>query len=282
VDYKNFGGEANQGAAADETKTIEEIGGYVYARQALGEQVTLNAGLRLDHNSAYGDILAPFGGATYQPVEATTLKASVSRGFRSPTVQELYVFSPNPNLNPETVLNYELTLQQKLGGRARVELTPYLLTGDNLIQTEGQFPNVQRINSGAFTNRGVELAGTYLATDRLTLRGNYSYLDLDQPVLAAPRQQINLNGHYRFNRLGLYMALQHIDQLYTSVMAEEATQNYTLLDVRVSYKMTDFLRLHASANNLLDQEYQINNGYPMPGINFFGGLRVNFGGDEKN
>jgi len=34
------------------------------------------------------------------------------------------------------------------------------------------------------------------------------------------------------------------------------------------------MNVYLAGNNLLDQAYQINYGYPMPGINFMGGVSL--------
>lgn len=41
-----------------------------------------------------------------------------------------------------------------------------------------------------------------------------------------------------------------------------------------NYKLTEAVSLFVKGENLLDQTYEINAGYPMPGITFFGGARV--------
>jgi len=55
---------------------------------------------------------------------------------------------------------------------------------------------------------------------------------------------------------------------------EVVEKDYQLLGVRIAYQVTSFLDLYLAGNNLLDQTYQINFGYPMPGINVMGGLNL--------
>jgi iron complex outermembrane receptor protein len=57
---------------------------------------------------------------------------------------------------------------------------------------------------------------------------------------------------------------------------ESITENYLLLNASVNYILNDYIELFLSGKNLLDQEYQIDYGYPMPGINFMGGIGVKF------
>jgi iron complex outermembrane receptor protein len=46
------------------------------------------------------------------------------------------------------------------------------------------------------------------------------------------------------------------------------------VNARLSARPLKQLEVFVSANNLLNQQYQINYGYPMPGIYFNGGFNV--------
>ena len=74
------------------------------------ERLRLNAGLRYENNSVYGNIAVPEFGASYRLREGYTLGVAVGRGFRNPTIRELYLFpAPNPLLKPEKLWNYQAT-----------------------------------------------------------------------------------------------------------------------------------------------------------------------------
>ena len=47
----------------------------------------------------------------------TTLKGSVSKGFRSPSIRELYLWAPaNEELEPERMINYEVNYDYPMPG----------------------------------------------------------------------------------------------------------------------------------------------------------------------
>lgn len=48
------------------------------------------------------------------------------------------------------------------------------------------------------------------------------------------------------------------------------------LNVRAEYQILDWVSVHASANNLLFQKYELQYGYPLQGFNFLGGLNFRF------
>ena len=108
VDWQHFGGKAWNAftdGAPDKTtadKTMDEAAGYVDFRQSLTHWLTLDAGLRLDHHSHAGTEWVPQGGLSFLLPHNAQIKAMVSKGFRFPTIREMYMFPPqNPDLKPE-------------------------------------------------------------------------------------------------------------------------------------------------------------------------------------
>jgi iron complex outermembrane receptor protein len=160
IDYKRYGGVAeNQKTRLDYgSHFVSESGAYVLLQQPVLDVVTLNGGVRLNHGSAYGDEFLPQLGVAVQVNQETTIKASAGRGFRSPTIRELYLFpAPTPTLKPESMWNYEVSILRSLGSRSTLELAAFVAEGSNLLRTEGRYPNLVLRNSGVFVHRGVEL-----------------------------------------------------------------------------------------------------------------------------
>lgn len=274
TEFKQYGGKANSGFEHDTLITVNELAAYAYGQQKLFDKLTVSAGLRLENNSKYGNELIPLAGLTYNLSDKTTFKASVSKGFRSPTIMELYLYAPNPDLQPERMVNYEISwLQSLLNDKLYMELTAFKVKGDNMIQVVvPPFP-AMRQNVGSFDNHGIEFSAKYNATRNLHFNANYSYLNMTKIVLAAPRQQINLGADYHYKIWGAHLSAQYIDKLYTDI-ASSTTQSYFLLNARVTVQPLNWLQLFVSGNNLLNQQYEINYGYPMPGIYFNGGFNV--------
>ena len=274
VDFKQHGGIVNQTKYKDSLLTVNEIAVYAYAQQNIFEKLTLSAGLRLENNSGYGKELIPMGGISYYPTENTTFKFNASKGFRNPTIMELYLYAPNADLLPERMMNYELSWQQTfLSRRLNIELTAYKVKGNNIIQVVGQYPNTKRQNVGSFDNQGVEFSARLKVDKNIMLNANYSYLDLSTAVLAAPRQQLNLGIHLTHQIWNVSMNAQYIERLYTSVVPQIVQGDYLLLNARISCTPIKNLQLFIVENNILNQSYQIYYCYPMAGINFHGGIK---------
>ncbi len=270
-DAKQYGGQANRGVAANDFKTVNELAGYTLIRQKLFEIVDLNAGLRFEHNSVFGNEWVPMAGVAVRAGTTTNFKASVSKGFRSPTVMELYLYAPNVELKPERMMNYELSwLQSYMGNRLDTELTAFLVEGENMIQVVGGTPP-KRQNVGTFNNRGIEFATKYRMNNQLNVQANYTFLDMEKKIVAAPKHQFNINLNYQYKIVNFNVIAQHVNGLYAS-LSPENIQNFTLINARVSAKVLKPLEVFISGHNLLNQQYQINDGYPMPGLNFHGGF----------
>lgn len=280
TDLVQYGGISNQGFKHDSLLIVNELSAYAYMQQTLLDKLTLSVGLRLENNSIYGSELVPLIGLTYNPTSRTTFKASVSKGFRNPSIMEMYLFVPNPNLKPERLMNYEISwLQSMLDNKLNLELTAYKVVGDNIIEVAGMFPALQRQNSGSFSNQGIEFSAKYAVCKNLFLHANYSYLDLSKVLVGAPRQQANISANYSYKIWNLNVSTQYIEKLYASPSPSAQpvlVPNYFLLNARLSVRPLKQLEIFADGNNLLNQQYQINYGYPMPGINFNAGFNVKF------
>jgi outer membrane cobalamin receptor len=284
VDYKRYGGIAENVKAANGKgmifgdKTISEIAGYGFIQQSLLDRFIINFGLRLENNSVFGKELVPSGGFAFHLTNSTTLKTSVAKGFRSPTIRELYLFAPaNEELKPESMINYEVGILQNLfNSRIVLELTAYKAKGENLISTViGPFgPKNQ--NTGEFSNQGLEFSGKCWLTDNLSLLLNYSFINMDNPIVATPKHQLFLSSTYRFNKLSVNISLQHINNLYTQTSPSLIEENYTLLNARISYIINKYADVFVKGENLTSQKYYINLGYPMPGFVTFGGINLHY------
>lgn len=276
-DYRHYGGTAvnNISGTAFGTHYVDEYGAYVLVAQLLFDKVMLNAGSRLEFSGVYGGEIVPQGGMAWTAANTTTLKASISRGFRSPTIRELYLFpAPNPNLDPERMWNYEISLLQEVDRHARLELTGFISEGSNLIIEEGTYPNLQLLNSGTFTHRGIEVAGHYDMTGNLTADASYSYVDPGNQTYSTPKQKLFIGINWTYRRAVIDMTLEHIADLYGADNSRERLPDYTVLGAHVSYQASEFAQVFITGDNLFNSSYQTIYGYPMPGRTFFAGVNL--------
>lgn len=289
IDYKNWGGHARNdsinGAKGEIVrKTVNETAGYAIMQQDLFTVLSLNAGVRYEHSSAYGGEWVPQAGFALRPFEGNTVKGSFSKGYRSPTLRELYIsYLPyskaNPDLKPESMLSYELSVgQYLLDSRLFAELTAFYIEGKDMISVV----NRRLSNIGRFYNKGVELEAGCRILDDLNLDVNYSYLDMNKAVIAAPAHKLYAGMTYRPGRFTFNISVQSVFDLYTTVgntPEDSRKEDYTVLNARASYRFgseSKGMKLFIKGENLTATRYSINEGYPMPKAVFMGGIDVTF------
>lgn len=249
-----------------------EIAGYVDFRQDLATWLTIDAGLRLDHHSVTGTEWIPQAGIVVRLIETGEIKAMASKGFRNPTMREMYLYPPsNEELEPERIWNYELSWRHRLGA-FHYGANLYYIKGDNMIQTV----NRKNVNTGEIENYGAELEAEYRIDSHWSVNTNHSLLHMEHPVIAAPTFKGFLGANYNCCRWTVVAGLQYISGLYTVVGDQEQKEDFCLLNASVTYNVAKGLSLCLRGENLLAQSYEINLGYPMPRATFMGGINWNF------
>ena len=273
IDHMNYGGDAENvkfDVSIVDT-SVNETGVYGFVQQTLFEKLTLNAGIRLQHHMVYGAEWIPSGGLVYKLLENTSVKLNISKGFRSPTIRELFLWNHNPDLSPERIMNYETGISQFLfKKKLSVEFTGFMVKGDNLIVT-GEMGKL--FNTGGIDNKGIEIAIQASPLNNFNVNAAYSYIDMKTPVYATPENQLYISVQYRLNNLTVIAGLHHVSGLDTDVSAKINTrENYTLFNAKVIYQVWKYFSLFVNGENLLDQTYENNHYYTMPGATVFGGI----------
>ena len=253
-----------------------EIGVYADFRQDLTSWLTIDAGIRFDHHNITGSEWIPQGGIVFRPVENGALKAMVSKGFRNPSMREMYLYPPsNTDLEPERVVNYELSWRHKVC-KLSYGLNLFYLKGDNMIQTLMGATGPKNINTGDIENRGLELEGSYRINSHWSINTNHSFLHMKNKIAGAPEYKGFAGFDFSYGKWGVTTGLQYIDGLYTSSDTTIPQENFWLLNTTVRYEVVPKLTLWAKGENLLAQKYEINAGYPMPKATFMGGVKFEF------
>ena len=249
-----------------------EVAGYVDYRQDLSSWLTLDAGVRVDHHSVTGTEWVPQAGLVVRPLLTGEVKAMVSKGFRNPTMREMYLYPPsNEELEPERIWNYELSWHHRLGA-FNYGLNLYYIKGDNMIQTVER----KNVNTGEIENYGAELEAAWRLNGHWSVTTNHSVLHMKNKIIAAPEYKGFLGANYNSGKWSATAGLQYIDGLYTAIGENATKENFCLLNATVSYALTQGVSLWVRCENLLAQSYEINLGYPMPRATLMAGVHVRF------
>ena len=249
-----------------------EVAGYVDFRQDVLSWLTIDAGIRLDHHSITGSEWIPQVGLVVRPTATGELKAMASKGFRNPTMRELYLYpTSNEELEPERLWNYELSWRQRLGSFV-YGANLFYLKGDNMIQTI----NRKNVNTGEIENYGLELEATWNVDRHWSVSSNHSLLHMENKIVGAPEYKGFIGANYRNHRWSAVAGIQYLANLYTAVGGDEKKESFCLLNASVGYDLCKQVNLWVRGENLLAQEYEINLGYPMPKATFMAGVNVRF------
>ena len=266
-----------------ERKSITEYSPYVTLQQSLlGDVLTLDGGLRMANSDKFGSHWLPQVGFVVRPAEGWSIKGSLAKGYRNPSFREMYLYgTKNPDLDPERMTNYELTLAKHFSRYLDIDVTGYLSEGSNMIQTASvvtaEGGAIQRnINTGSFRNKGIEVSAQSHPLDVLSLRASYSYMYTSLAELAAaPKNQYFLGiGWQALPQFSVDAELRGVGGLY--VARDVDRQNYALLGLRLTYKPVKCLDIFVHFDNVTDAKYMINKGYQMPSFTAMGGLKVRF------
>lgn len=287
VDYFRFGGESwndfTDGHRETQVDRSEnEVAGYVDFRQELARWLTIDAGVRVDHHSHTGTEWVPQAGMSVRLPREANLKLMASKGFRNPTLRELFMFRPaNPDLRPERLCSYELSFAQHVfNGRLNYGVNLFYINGDNLIMRVPVDGRQQNVNTGRIENWGAEASVTWRWSPAWYVTSNYSWLHMERPVLASPEHKLFAGLGYHRKRWRATTGVQYVKGLYTSVRVagtgEERTEHFVLWNADVAFDATQWLNLWVKAENLLAQRYEVLAGFPMPKATFMGGVSLNF------
>lgn len=183
---------------------------------AIRDNLRLTLGARYDEHSTFGGKLSPRGYLVWNATPALTVKGGVSRGFKTPRLDQIaegitgfggqgtIPLLGSPGLTPETSTTYEAGLYFDNGGFFSGNATVFHNEFKNKIASGpgvpncrfrgnpdrpgcidvGPFPNVdlfgQSINIDEAVTRGGEVAARFEFTDRFSLGLNYTYTVSEQ------------------------------------------------------------------------------------------------------
>jgi iron complex outermembrane receptor protein len=256
---------------------INDYAGFSRVRYAATKSLQLNVGIRYDDNSHSGDIVVPEFGATYHLAENYSISASVTRGFRNPTIRELYLFpAPTPNLQPERMWNYQATFQARPISKVLAWVTGYYSNIDNLIVTTGNYPNMTLQNTGAAINKGIETHARWQPARRASFNAAYAYLHSTNLAPYSPENRLTYTLDIDATRAFISLGGNTVGHTYSGAMQTSPVSPYTLANFKCTAPVGKHTSLFVTVDNLFNRRYEVLSGYRMPGTNAAGGIDLKF------
>jgi vitamin B12 transporter len=287
------------------TRGKSEITG-IYGQLSLQPitALTLNAGVRRDDHARYGGkTLFSAGGIVSLPT-GTRIRASYGEGFKAPTLYQLYSEYGNDALSPERAQGWEAGAEQRLFedkiqigavwfertsrdlivyiGCSSSSNTPLCFQPGTTIRRFGYYQNVSRakaqgleVQASANPVAGLAIDANYtrtMAEDRSPGSANFG-----KWLPRRPRQQANGSISYAWP-MGLTtgVALRWSGHSFDNASNSQRLDDYTLVDLRAEYALSDQVRLFARVENLFDEGYMTAFRYGALGRSVYAGVRGRF------
>jgi len=275
ADIKRYEGSARNKTLLIDKNVIEKSL-YAILNKNIFNRISFSGGLRLNNHSVYGTLLIPQFNLSYQVDDKSNLYFSAAEGFRNPTLNELFLFGANIDLKPEKIWNYEIGFKSKLlQNKLLFNAALYLIEGKDFINMVGVYPNIKNQNVNKLTNRGFEIEASYILSKSFTINSNYSYIKNSAKLIGVPQQQFFAEANYVYKIFSFNVGLKTITNLYTSIKTNnsvEKKQSYALLNASMWINLVKSLTMYLKLDNLLNRQYEIIDGYPMPGRTFLLGF----------
>ena len=290
---------------ADETGGRQtKIGLYLQDEVTILEKLMLYAGGRVDFwnnydgslfdstlnpiqrsfNAQSGTEFSPKGGAVYHITNDTSIRASVGKGFRVPTLYDLYrtyryttsIYNSNPNLNPEKTYTYEAGIDNTFMEKILNRVTFYFNDVSNLIYsttTSGKGTTADpyvynKSNVARVHIYGIETETRYALNDNFSIFGNYT-LNLsriakhsnaaieDKYLTYTPKNKISYGTSLHIPKLvdidffGRYNGIVFANDANTTKL-----KDVFVFDLAISKKLTKNFQVSVKLENLFDRRYQ--------------------------
>ncbi|REG87650.1 TonB-dependent receptor family protein [Winogradskyella sediminis] len=228
----------------------------------------------------FNPIIAPNLNVLYQFTSNINAYANISRGFNYPSIEE--TLTPdgiiNPDLGPETGLNYEIGSTLFLFKRKmRLQLTAYLLDIDNLLVADriGEDQYIGR-NAGKTEHKGLELSASFIQTlsngfsfspyinAEITDHRFIDFIDSEtdysgHQLTGVPEVKINGGLQFSFKNVNLNTNVLHIGEMPLNDANTLSSKAYTVFNTKLSFKgaiTSKFnIEINLGINNFTDEKY---------------------------
>lgn len=291
VEAQDMDGEVRnriQGTATD-VRAMVDLAAWQQVLWRPVQGLSLVVGSRELYSLRWGFLWLGKAGVRWNFWRGWSVRTRVTRNYRQPTIRELYLPYPvaNPDLRPETSLNWDATLGYEDFRHLEVSLTAYRSQAWNLIRYFGSWPAAEVVNIDAYTVWGLEgrvrvrdlgpfgatVAGSWQRVGRYTRQNPEAMLDF-----AA-----TLGHRWGSHRLEGEVSGEWVHGLYMANYRREPIPDPFFLDLAVRYRLEPpgkdwTLEPWLVLRNLMNRKYEYIRGYEMPGFHVLAGLKVGLGG----
>lgn len=255
--------------------------GLLYALK--GPAFLLDAGVRHDQGEQFGGVnsFSVKPGYRFEPQELT-LRAGFARGFKAPTLYQLYSSYGREDLQTEKASAFETSIEKRWGETGSASLTHFLTRYENLIAFDtvaNKYHNVREVRV-----EGAEAVGQFRFHPQWNARGSFTHLatedrETGRKLLRRPQNSFSFEAEWRlgaWEASTTYTAVSRRDDRAPVTGTRTSLHSYDLVDLRAVYRVRTWLELRARVENLFDRRYQEAAGYGTSGLAGFAGISGSF------
>jgi len=267
-------------------------GVYIQDHIRIADQFFTTLGARLDYHSQAGKA------TTYRIAPAyiinqtgTKLKATYGKGFKAPSLYQLYApgtsWGPigNEDLEPEKSTGWDAGIEQYLfQNKLMLAFTYFNNSFKNLID----FDFVQGfINIARAYSQGIEANVKAKLMESILLLASYTRTEAKDEItgtflLRRPKDKFTTSLDYSYSSRGniilslIYVGTREDMDFSTFTPKRVTLQSYTLLNMTASYSISSSIQIFGRLMNILDEKYEMIKGYGTPGFSIYGGIKLAF------
>ncbi len=243
------------------------------------------------------DEINPMIGFTWD-LEKAQVYGSVARKTRFPALFELYSSQGgNPELSTEKSINYTLGISRRFGSRVTADFSGFYHDISDWISRdyyEDDYTGVELYdNVEEVSMLGFETSLDIVFCEYFKMNLNYTYIDAENKsdksvtddVIGVPENKLGIGFNALIPKLLVVLDVQGIyvdgvyDNLPTTAKPDDEvveTDDHFTMNARVSRTFKDKYCIYAEVDNLFDQDYEEEIGFPSRGRNFRVGTSFDF------
>lgn len=267
-------------------------------RGTVGDRLSFQAGLRYDDNKMFEDFTGWTLAASYLVSDQVRLHGSLGRASVDPSYYELFADDlyalGNPGLKPEENRGIDLGVEfTTVDGRGKVDVTAfYEVLFDEIsygygIAGDGSGRDSYYNQDGKSRRKGMELSGSWEATDQLSFGLSYTWLKATNPdgsvEVRRPRHELGLQATWRTldDVFSVTADLRHVagnwDTQYIGFpYVTSELPDYTVVNLSARYRLNDQVDLTARVLNVFDEDYSDVWGYRAQDRAVWLGVKASF------
>ena len=277
--YHNIYSDGHIDVPVSDGKNISNLAFYLQDKIDITDKWNITPGIRLDHNSKYGNHTSPSLSVGYKSNESTNYYVNYKTFFVAPNLYHLYsrlymygtTYLGNKDLKPTEGNTIEFGLNHKFNETLTGTFNIFHTKAKNRIKYEYTSADTQQYtNIGRSNINGFSLTLNKELSQHWNTSIGYSYLHISALNESQninengqlPESTLNINVGYQANKFNANLSGRGIMNRYGEKLdwAGNPTKmgdyaNYWVWDLAANYQFTKDATLFARLNNIFNQFY---------------------------